>query len=130
MKSGTKIGIAALALALGTTWLWFYMTGTVGLPETRAGFVAAWLLAVALGVFAYIKGTSLPGGLPPALGMLVSCFLLFTVYISPQTLDTTRSIKVGDTIPQFTAPDGQGEIFDSLSLNGHLVLIKFFRAHW
>jgi len=130
MKTGTKLGIAALALALGTTVLWFSMTRTVGLPESRAGFVAAWLVAVALGVFAYIKGTSIPGGLPPALGMLVSCFLLFTVFISPQTLDTSRSIKVGDTVPQFTAPDGHGEIFDSLSLNGHLVLIKFFRAHW
>ncbi|GAB5453606.1 MAG: hypothetical protein Hals2KO_39340 [Halioglobus sp.] len=130
VKTGTKLGIAALALALGTTVVWFRMTGTVGLPESRALFVAAWMGAVALGVFAYVKGTSIPGGLPPALGMLVSGFLLFTVYISPQTLDTAQSIKVGDTIPQFTAPDGHGETFDSASLNGHLVLIKFFRAHW
>ena len=130
MKTGTKLGIAALALAVGTTVLWFYMTRTVGLPESRAPFVVAWICAVVLGVFAYFKGTSIPGGLPPALGMLVSSFLLFTVYISPQTLDTARSIKVGDTIPQFTAPDGRGETFDSASLNGHLVLIKFFRAHW
>ena len=130
MKTGTKLGIAALALALGTTVLWFRLTGTVGLPDSRAGFVVAWLGAVALGVFAFIRGTSIPGALPPVLGVLISSFLLFTVYISPQTLDTAKSIKVGDTIPHFTAPDGKGEPFDSASLNGHLVLIKFFRAHW
>ena len=130
MKTGTKLGLAALALAVATTLLWFSMTRTVGLPETRAPFVVAWIGAVALGVFAYFKGTSIAGGLPPALGMLVSSFLLFTVYISPQTLDAGKSIKVGDTIPHFTAPDGRGEIFDSASLHGHLVLIKFFRAHW
>ena len=130
MKTGTKLGIAALALAVGTTVLWFRLTGTVGLPDSRAGFVVAWLGAAALGVFAFIRGTSIPGALPPVLGLLISSFLLFTVYISPQTLDTARSIKVGDTIPHFTALDGHGETFDSVSLHGHLVLIKFFRAHW
>ena len=130
MKTGTKIGLLAFALALGTTVLWFGMTRTVGLPDSRAPFVVAWIVAVALGVLAYIKRTGILGALPPALGMLVSSFLLFTVYISPQTLDTAKSIKVGDTIPHFTAPDGRGETFDSASLNGHLVLIKFFRAHW
>ena len=130
MKPGTKLGIAALALAVGTTVLWFRLTGTVGLPDSRAGFVVAWLGAAALGVFAFIRGTSIPGALPPVLGMLISSFLLFTVYISPQTLDIAKSIKVGDTIPHFTALDGHGETFDSASLHGHLVLIKFFRAHW
>lgn len=130
MKTGTKLGFAALLLAVGTTVLWFGMTHTVGLPESRAPFVVAWIGALVLGVFAFFRGTSIPGALPPLLGMLVSGFLLFTVYISPQALDTARSIKVGDTIPHFTAPDGHGETFDSASLNGHLVLIKFFRAHW
>ncbi|MCR9104152.1 MAG: peroxiredoxin family protein [Gammaproteobacteria bacterium] len=130
MKSGTKLGIAALAIALGTTVLWFRMTGTVGLPDSRAGFVVAWIGAIGLGIFAFVRGTSIPGALAPLLGVVVSSFLLFTVYISPQTIDAAKSIKVGDTIPHFTAPDGHGETFDSASLNGHLVLIKFFRAHW
>jgi len=39
-------------------------------------------------------------------------------------------IEVGDAMPQFTSIDGQGQAFNSKSLNGHLVLIKFFRAHW
>lgn len=34
------------------------------------------------------------------------CDTLFTIYISPQTLDATKSIKVGGSIPAFTAPGG------------------------
>ena len=130
IKTGTKIGIAAFALALGSAVLWFYMTRTVGLPDSRAGFVIAFVGAAALGLFAYFRGVGILGAVPPALAILIGGFLTFTIYISPQALDNTRAIAVGDTIPQFTAPDGNGEIFDSASLNGHLVLIKFFRAHW
>lgn len=130
IKTGTKIGIVALALALGTAVLWFYLTGYVGLPENRTGFVVAFLGAAALGLFAYFKGVGILGAVPPAVAILIGGFLTFTIYISPQALDTTKSIAVGDTIPRFTAPDGNGDIFDSASLNGHLVLIKFFRAHW
>jgi hypothetical protein len=38
------------------------------------------------------------------------------------------AIAVGDTIPHFTALDEYNELFDSLSLSGHLLLVKFFRA--
>ena len=60
MKTGTKLGIAALVIAVGTTVLWFGMTRTVGLLESRAPFVVGWMVSVTIGVFAYFKGTSIP----------------------------------------------------------------------
>ena len=130
MKTGTKLGIVALALAVGTVTLWFYLARQVNLPDDRTLFVIAFLSAAALGIAAYFKGTSFLGGFPPAIAILIGLFLPFTVAVSPQTLDTAKVIEVGDTIPHFTALDGSGERFDSATLNGHLVLIKFFRAHW
>ncbi|MDJ0877766.1 MAG: hypothetical protein QNI86_04100 [Halieaceae bacterium] len=130
MKTGTKLGIASLVLALGTAVLWFYLVHQVSLPDDRTPFVVAFLAASALGFAAYIKGTSLLGGLPPVVGILIGLFLPLTIYISPQVLEEGGAIKVGDTIPHFTAVDGNGETFDSDSLHGHLALIKFFRAHW
>ena len=130
IKTGTRIGIVALVLAAGTAMYWFRLTDQVALPDDRTLFVLAFLGSAALGVFAYIKGTGLVGAVPPAIAILIGVFLPFTIYISPQTLDTGKAIQVGDTIPQFTAPDDKGETFDSASLHGHLVLIKFFRAHW
>ena len=130
MKTGTKLGLVALVLAIGTAVLWFRMTATVGLPDSRAPFVIAFVGAALLGIFAYFRGTGIVGAVPPALAILVASFLTWTIYISPQTLDTAKAISVGDTMPQFTSLDGSGETFDSASLHGHLVLIKFFRAHW
>ena len=40
------------------------------------------------------------------------------------------TIKVGDTIPAFSGVDDQGTPFNSSSLAGKRVLIKFFRGHW
>jgi hypothetical protein len=130
MKTGTKLGLVALALAVGSAFLWFRMTATVGLPSDRTLFVIAFLSAVGLGIFSYFKGTGIIGAVPPALAILVGAFLTFTIYISPQALDEASSIKVGDTIPRFTALDDKEATFNSDSLHGHLVLIKFFRAHW
>jgi hypothetical protein len=129
MRLGTKLGLAALLVAVGTAVSWFHLAGQVSLPENRSGFVVLWLAAFALGVTALFKRPGILGAIPAVLAMVIGLFLPFTVYISPQTLGD-RAIEVGDTIPHFTAPDEYGEIFDSSSLNGHLVLIKFFRAHW
>ena len=123
MLSGTKLGIGALTLAILTTALWFYLTRQVALPDDRSGFVLAWIFSSSLGILALIKGTSLTGGVPSAFAIIVSSFLTFTVYISPQKVDVVSVIKVGDIIPQFQAVDDRETIFESKSLNGHLVLI-------
>ncbi len=130
LKTGTKIGIAAMLLAVATAWYWFYLTRQVSLPDDRTLFVVVFLSAAGLGVLAYFKGTSILGGFPPAVAIVIGLFLPFTMLISPQTVDSGRAISVGDTIPSFTALDASGELFDSRSLNGHLLLIKFFRANW
>jgi peroxiredoxin len=59
----------------------------------------------------------------------VSAFFLFSIAIGDQKL-ADDAIQVGATIPAFTATDEHGHTFDSQSLAGHPVLIKFFRAHW
>ena len=129
MKTGTKLGLVGFALALGSALLWFYLVRQVNLPEDRTVFVVAFLAAVGLGIAAFFKGTSWAGAVPAVLGIVIGLFLPFTIAISPQEA-SANVIKLGDTIPQFTASDDKGEIFDSRSLHGHLVLIKFFRAHW
>ena len=130
LKAGTKFGITAFTLAACTATLWFYFVRQVNLPDDRTGFVVAFVFAAALGVTAYIKGTSWVGGLPPAVAILISAFLTFTISVSSQSVDTKKVIAVGDEIPHFSALDDEGQVFDSEALQGHLVLIKFFRAHW
>jgi hypothetical protein len=129
MKTGTKFGILALALAMACGALWIYHIRQVDIPEDRTAFVLVFLSAAALGIAVFFKGTSWVGGVPAGIAIFIGLLLPFTIAVSPQEV-TASVIKVGDTIPRFTAPDDKGEIFDSKSLHGHLVLIKFFRAHW
>ena len=127
-KLWNGIGIAAPLLALGCTRLWFSQAEAVALPENRMLFVGVWLTAAALGVAALVKAGWL-GRIAALPAIAMGLFLPFTVSISEQVLPP-GSIRVGDTIPAFSAPDDTGEIFDSARLRGHPVLIKFFRAHW
>jgi len=108
---------------------WIGALKRVEIPENRSGFVAMWALAAGLGVAALLGEPGWRGGGPATLGLLGSCFVLFTVAIGTQRVGED-AIQVGDPIPAFTATDEHGELFDSASLAGQPVLIKFFRAHW
>ena len=128
-KPGTKLGLAALGTAVAVFVAWFAVNRQVGIPEDRTFFVIGFLLAAALGITAFVRGTKWYGGLAAAVAILIGTFLPFTIAISRQEV-AAGAIQVGDTIPHFKAVDEFGEWFDSESLHGHLVLIKFFRAHW
>jgi hypothetical protein len=129
MKTGTKLGLIAFALAIGSAAFWFYLVRQVNLPEDRTVFVVAFVAAAVLGVAAFVKGTSWLGAVPSVLAIVAGSFLTYTIAISQQEVGG-NAIELGDTIPRFTALDDKGITFDSRSLHGHLVLIKFFRAHW
>ena len=98
------------------------------IPENRALFVGVWLAAAALGIAALVKAGWI-GRIAAVPAIAVGLFLPYTVSISEQILPP-NAIRVGETIPAFSAPDEHGELFDSARLRGNPVLIKFFRAHW
>jgi cytochrome oxidase Cu insertion factor (SCO1/SenC/PrrC family) len=129
VKVGTKLGILAFVVAAATVALWFRKIGQVDIPVDRTAYVIAFLFAAALGAGAFVTGVRWLGGVAAGLAIVIGLFFPFTVAISRQEV-AANVISVGDNIPRFTAVDEHGQLFDSESLRGHLVLIKFFRAHW
>ena len=125
----TAPGFLSFVLLAGSGALWFREVRNVSVPEDRRAFVATWLVALALGIEALGSGVGWFGGISAALGIFGSCFFLLTVLVSPQKVGS-GAIAVGGTLPHFSAPDENGQTFDSAVLRGHPVLIKFFRAHW
>ena len=123
------LGLAALGVVVMAGIFWVRALQRVEIPANRGAFVAAAVLAAILGVLALASGPGWLGGIAAGLSVLVSSFFLFTVAIGDQKL-SEDAIQVGATIPAFTATDEHGQTFDSQSLAGHPVLIKFFRAHW
>jgi len=128
-KLGTILGLVAFAIAVATVALWSRQIDQVAIPENRAFFVAVFLAAAALGITAFVAGTRWFGGLAAVVAIFLCSLLLLTVAISRQEV-AAEAIQVGDVIPHFTSVDEHGQPFDSSSLQGHILLIKFFRAHW
>ena len=128
-KLGTTLGLVGFLLAVTLVLLWFRQARAVAIPENRTLFVLAFLLAAGLGIGAFVARTRWFGGLAAIGAILIGVFLPLTVAISRQEL-APNGIRVGETIPHFTAIDDQGRTFDSQELQGQLVLMKFFRGHW
>ena len=128
-KVGTTLGFLALAVAAVTVALWFRQIDQVDIPEDKTAYVSFFLLAAALGVGAFVAGTRWFGGVAAALAIIIGSFFPFTVAISRQEV-AADAIRVGDAIPAFSALDENGEVFESKTLAGKPVLIKFFRGHW
>jgi hypothetical protein len=128
-KVGTTLGFLALAVAAVTVVLWFRQINQVDIPENRTAFIVFWLTAAALGVGAFVARTRWFGGVAAVLAILIGSFFPFTVAISRQEV-APNGIQVGQTIPLYTALDDTGQRFDSASLQGKVVLMKFFRGHW
>ena len=128
-KVGTTLGVLALVVAAATVVLWFRRIGEVDIPEDRTTYVIFFLSAVALGVGAFVAGARWFGGVAAVLAIVIGSFFPFTIAISRQEV-AANAIRVGDSIPVFSALDENGETFESKTLAGKPALIKFFRGHW
>ena len=128
-KVGTSLAVLALLVAAATVALWFRQIGQVDIPEDRTTYVIFFLSAAALGVGAFVARVRWFGGVAAALAIIIGSFFPFTVAISRQEV-AANAIRVGDSIPVFSALDENGELFESKTLAGKPTLIKFFRAHW
>ncbi len=129
MKAGTTLGILAFVVAAACAALWFRKIGQVDIPEDRTTYVVVFLSAAAMGVGAFVVGVRWLGGVAAGPAIIIGLFFPFSVAISPQEV-AVNGIRVGATIPHFKAVDDQGQVFDSESLRGQTVLMKFFRGHW
>jgi hypothetical protein len=125
----TALGIGALLLTLGTGTLWVRALRRVALPKNRSGFLVVFLLAGALGALALALDPGWIGGVAAGFSIFVALFFALTVAIGKQKAGAD-AIGIGASLPAFTAIDEHGETFNSLSLAGNPVLIKFFRGHW
>ncbi len=121
------LGLLGLLIILVTTGTWFWRAWRVRIPtSTPYPFIMLWALGLVLGIDALMGGTE-SSYATWAVGVGVS--LLYLIFTGAQKVSDTM-INVGDQIPAFTGTNDEGETFDSSSLSGSRVLIKFFRGHW
>jgi cytochrome oxidase Cu insertion factor (SCO1/SenC/PrrC family) len=127
--SGFLLACLALGLVVVTGIIWFRSAYAVTLPTNRIAYVIAMGTGAVLAVFALADNPGLVGGTFAVLAALLGCFFLFTVAISEQK-GGAGNLVIGSPMPAFSARDHLGNPFDSSTLDGRPVLLKFFRGHW
>ena len=127
--SGLLAAIGGLVLAVVTGTLWFRRIQAVALPADRTPFVLAMVAAWALGCLAFALTGNLAVRLLAGLPMGVATVFVVLVAVSPQK-GGTGAFRVGEPVPDFTAPDDTGKPFALSRLAGRPLLLKFFRGHW
>ena len=121
------LGLLGLLIILVTTGTWFWRAWRVRIPtSTPYPFIMLWAFGLVLGIVA-LMGETESSYAAWAVGVGVS--LLYLIFTGAQKVSDTM-INVGDQIPAFNGTNDEGETFDSSSLSGSRVLIKFFRGHW
>lgn len=126
----TLLAAAAAALTLGA-WVGYMSTiprGVVAVRPTTT--IAVHLGGIALAVLSLAVGprTILSTALAAtAIGLAAFFFYLLSQRKTPVGQLT---VAVGDALPSFSAKRSDDSDFESESLAGKRVLLKFFRGHW
>jgi len=127
--NGLYLSILAFAVVFVTGFRWFRLAYAVALPENRAGFVGSMAVGVGLGIAGLTLGSGLAGGIFATLAILLGGLFVFTWLISAQK-GGSGNLQIGSPLLAFSAPDHLGNNFDSSTLDGRPILLKFFRGHW
>ena len=123
------VALAAIMVVVATSSIWLYLAFQVRIPRNRKAFQVGWTLGALLGLWALFISITTLTVIIATLAVLLGALLLFLSSTSAQ-LPERHDLAVGQALPAFTAMDENNEPFDSQSLTGKPVLLKFFRGHW
>jgi len=129
VSHGLLLALLGFALVLALGGLWFRRAMAVRVPVNRLPYVVGMIGGVALGALAFAAGPGWLGGALAALTVAGGSVFLATLAISRQ-VGGSGAFRVGERVPDFTAPDESGAPFNLSSLAGRPLLLKFFRGHW
>lgn len=117
-----------------TSWVTYMATVPSGkVPLRPHGHLAAQTLGAGLAVAGIATAVSAGGALAPTLlaaPALTLAGMFGYLYTQRATPVGRLRVAVGDPLRPFTALTPEGDTFDTSSLQGRRVLLKFFRGHW
>jgi hypothetical protein len=120
------LGLFALIIILAAATRWFWRAMQVNIPRNTSVFRVTWATGLVLGGIALYQT---PQDSFAAWAVVLGLMLVYLVSTGAQRV-SGEMVNVGDALPVFTALDENGDSFDSSSLAGKPVLLKFFRGHW
>jgi hypothetical protein len=123
------LAILAATLEAGLWAYWFLLIRRVSVPDDRRLYVLAHVCGLGLGLVSLALGSGPTVHFFGALAVVGAAgFLALRAQSAQPRL--VPAVAPGDPILDFTLRDHRGRPFDSASLRGRPVLLKFFRGHW
>lgn len=131
MNAPTILALSAVLVQLAGATLYLHRVARGRLERPVELYVAV-PLGVVLAVLALALGRGAPT--PAALALLTVSGALgaiaFVMHALGRVPTNAIRVAVGEPLPAFTALDSEGGVFDSSSLEGRRVLLKFYRGEW
>lgn len=127
--SATTLAYLGFALLGGALFLWYRMMIEVALEGRRWISVSMVSASVVLAIAAFTGDPGLLPGILAGITAVLGAGFLFLLMLSPQSKQPP-AFELGSPMPDFAAPDENGQPFTVSSLAGKPVLLKFFRGHW
>jgi hypothetical protein len=129
LLSGSTLGLLALALLVFSGFVWLRSIRDVRTGERRLLVLGAVAAGLGLGLLALARGPGVLGGVAAGIAVALAA-VFFVLQLLGRQARSTPHVAVGRPIPDFTAPDAEGQPFRLSSLHGRPYLLKFFRGHW
>lgn len=123
------LAFLAFVIVLAAASYWMWLAFKVRIPHNRIPFMAAWGGGALLGLWTLLTSVTTPSAILALIAVFLGGLLVFFASTSAQ-MTASRKVGIGDPLPAISAPDENGEVFDTASLAGSPLLLKFFRGHW
>ena len=127
--NGLTLSLLAFAIVFATGFRWFQLVSAVAIPRNRGFYVAAMLAGLGCAIAALLQSPGVIGVIFSGLAIILGGLFVILWAISAQK-GGTGALQLGEPLLHFSAPDHQGNTFDSSTLDGRPILLKFFRGHW
>ena len=127
--SAFVLACISFALLVGLIASWMRMINKVQVERGRLRLrLLAGASMVAAGL-ALVQGPELFGGILAGVSLVVTSVFVILSSLAGQS-GQIPAVAVGQPLLEFSAPDQNGNVFDSATLRGKPILLKFFRGHW
>ncbi len=123
------MAVAALGIAVATWGFYLVAIAKNTLSGLPWGSIALMLVALAGGAYAVAGQPTAPVIGPAAVGITMSGLFLWLLSIRKTPIGDISVAVSGHMLP-FVAQSATGSQFDSASLAGQRILLKFFRGSW
>ncbi len=129
MPLPVALALAGFLIVHVPMFYYFTLIGREKVPVSVLPYNVAMVLGVALGLGGIIAAPALATGVLGGFAVAMGAFFLWLMSMR-KLPDGTLIAKLGEPLPELSAPDQDGQLVRLADLRGQRVMLNFFRGSW